>query len=182
VTDTIADLTARFPRPGTVTWIGIRPERKAPLVPASSVEITPHGLAGDHRNRPGKRAVTLIQAEHLSVIASLAGFETLDPALLRRNIVVSGINLVALRNRTFRIGRPCCAAPACAPPAAAWSRRSAPAATTPCAAMAASPPRSSIPGSRAWRRIDMGQCALTAHWRQFFRLGITSLRERGEPS
>ena len=104
MTDTIADLTARFPRPGTVTWIGIRPERKAPLVPASSVEITPNGLAGDHRNRPGKRAVTLIQAEHLSAIASLAGLETLDPALLRRNIVVSGINLIALRNRTFRIG------------------------------------------------------------------------------
>ena len=104
MTDTIAELTARFPRSGTVTWIGIRPERKSPLVSVSPVEITSNGLAGDHRNRPGKRAVTLIQAEHLPAIASLAGLEALDPALLRRNIVVSGINLIALRNGTFRIG------------------------------------------------------------------------------
>jgi len=104
VTDTIAELTARFPRPGTVTWIGVRPERKVPLVPVSSVEITQNGLAGDHRSRPGKRAVTLIQAEHLPAIASLAGLDELDPAILRRNIVVSGINLFALRNRSFRIG------------------------------------------------------------------------------
>lgn len=104
MTDTIAELTGRFPRPGTVTWIGVRPGRKAPLLSVSSVEISENGLAGDHRSRPGKRAVTLIQAEHLPAIASLAGLETLDPALLRRNIVVRGINLIALRNRTFRIG------------------------------------------------------------------------------
>ncbi|MCI5074375.1 MOSC domain-containing protein [Oricola sp.] len=104
MTETIAELTARFPRPGTVTWIGVRPERKAPLVPVSSVAITENGLAGDHRKRPGKRAVTLIQAEHLPAVASLAGLETLDPAILRRNVVVSGINLIALRNRTFRLG------------------------------------------------------------------------------
>lgn len=104
MTDTIAELTSRFPRQGTVTWIGVRPERKAALVPISSVEITPNGLAGDHRNRPGKRAVTLIQSEHLPAIASLAGLETLDPACLRRNVVIGGINLIALRNRTFRVG------------------------------------------------------------------------------
>ena len=104
MTDTIAELTARFPRSGTVTWIGIRPERKSPLVSVSPVEITSNGLAGDHRNRPGKRAVTLIQAEHLPAIASLAGLEALDPALLRRNIVVSGINLLALQERTFQLG------------------------------------------------------------------------------
>jgi MOSC domain-containing protein YiiM len=36
------------------------------------------GLDGDH-GRPGKRAVTLIQAEHLPVIAALAGLDRVDP-------------------------------------------------------------------------------------------------------
>jgi MOSC domain-containing protein YiiM len=104
LSETIAELTARFPREGLVVWIGIRPERKAPLVPVGQVRIDRNGLEGDHRKKPGKRAVTLIQAEHLPVVASLAGLEAVDPALLRRNIAVSGINLIALRNRRFRIG------------------------------------------------------------------------------
>lgn len=104
MTDTIAALTSRFPRPGRVAWIGVRPERKAPLRAVDCVEISETGLAGDHRATPGKRAVTLIQAEHLSVVAALAGLDTLDFASLRRNIAVSGINLVALRDRTFRLG------------------------------------------------------------------------------
>ncbi|MEO0620340.1 MAG: MOSC domain-containing protein, partial [Pseudomonadota bacterium] len=54
--------------------------------------------------KPGKRAVTLIQHEHLAVIASLLGVEAVSPSQLRRNIVVSGINLLGLRNRTFRVG------------------------------------------------------------------------------
>lgn len=102
--ETIAELTSHFPRQGAVTWIGVRPDRKAPLVPVDSVEVSEDGLDGDHRNRPGKRAVTLIQAEHLPAIASMAGRGELDPALLRRNIVVSGINLIALRGKPFTIG------------------------------------------------------------------------------
>ena len=48
--------------------------------------------------------MTLIQQEHLAVIAACLGQESIDPSLLRRNIVVSGINLLALKDKTFRIG------------------------------------------------------------------------------
>jgi MOSC domain-containing protein YiiM len=64
------------------------------------------GLTGD-RFRGGassNRQVTLIQAEHLPVMARFLGREQMDPALLRRNIVVSGINLLALNGAQFAIG------------------------------------------------------------------------------
>ncbi|WP_341213654.1 MOSC domain-containing protein [uncultured Limimaricola sp.] len=67
------------------------------------MEITASGLAGDHA-RPGKRAVTLIQAEHLPVIAALSGHGAVSPEALRRNIVVSGVNLTAARHRDLRLG------------------------------------------------------------------------------
>ncbi|MEM7463195.1 MAG: MOSC domain-containing protein [Pseudomonadota bacterium] len=102
--ETIDELVSKFPRAGRVDWIGIRPERKAPVNAVQSVEIQSTGLVGDHRQKEGPRAVTLIQAEHLPVIASLAGLEALDPAILRRNIVVSGINLVALRHSRIQLG------------------------------------------------------------------------------
>jgi MOSC domain-containing protein YiiM len=60
-------------------------------------------LAGDH-GRGGRRGVTLIQFEHLPVIGALAGRGLVDPSLLRRNVCVSGINLLALRDARFRLG------------------------------------------------------------------------------
>ena len=89
-------------RAGRVEWIGLRPARRVPPVVVDAAEIGPDGLVGDHA-RPGKRAVTLIQAEHLPVIAALCdGAAT--PEALRRNLVVSGINLATLRGRRVRLG------------------------------------------------------------------------------
>lgn len=97
-------LVARFAGAGQVRWIGIRPARRAPVRGLARAAIRPEGLDGDRRSSPGKRAVTLIQWEHLPVIAALAGLPEVAPAALRRNIAVSGINLLGLRKATFRIG------------------------------------------------------------------------------
>lgn len=101
---TIDELTSVFPRTGRLDWIGIRPERRSPLISVPMAHLLAGGLEGDHRNKAGARAVTLIQGEHLPAIAALAGLSEIDPAMLRRNLVVSGINLLALRHRKFRIG------------------------------------------------------------------------------
>jgi len=102
---TLRDLFATLPQTGRVEWIGLRPARRAPLVVAREVEaLAASGLRGDRYAGTGKRQVTLIQAEHLGVIAGVLHRESVDPALLRRNIVVSGINLLALKGAKFRIG------------------------------------------------------------------------------
>jgi MOSC domain-containing protein YiiM len=104
---TLADLRARFPRSGRVAWIGLRPgPRAATRIVDSAILTADAGIEGDHRavRGGGKRQVPLIQQEHLGAIAALAGLDAVDPALLRRNLVVSGISLAALRDRCFLIG------------------------------------------------------------------------------
>jgi MOSC domain-containing protein YiiM len=104
-------LMQSFPRAGRVEWIGLRPAHRAPVrsVPHARA-IEDRGLEGDRRlARPGapggKRQVTLIQHEHLFAVAGMLGLTEADPALLRRNVVVSGLNLLALKGCDFRIGQ-----------------------------------------------------------------------------
>ena len=94
-------------RPGVVAWIGLRPARQQPLLAVSHAELDPaDGLLGDHyqSRTTGARQVTLIQAEHIAVIAACLGIGQIDPGRLRRNVVVSGINLHALKGRRFSLG------------------------------------------------------------------------------
>jgi len=129
---TIHELRATFPRPGRLEWIGLREARRAPV--RSVLEAELHslvGLVGDHGKQapgrlralmgepgeaadpghaapipggPGRRQVTLLQAEHLPVIAALAGLEEATPEMLRRNLVVSGLPLLALKDARLRVG------------------------------------------------------------------------------
>lgn len=103
----LSDLRARFPRPGRIEWIALTPYRGGGLeVVDSAALMEERGLEGDYRaeKRGGKRQVSLIQWEHLDVIAALCGRAAVDPSLLRRNIAVSGINVSALKAGRFRIG------------------------------------------------------------------------------
>jgi MOSC domain-containing protein YiiM len=81
----------------------VRPDRDAPTVSVPRVlALEGRGLEGDRSARGAraghKRQVTLIQAEHLPAIAAFLGRPHVDAALLRRNVVVSGVNLIAARS------------------------------------------------------------------------------------
>ena len=99
----LARLMAAFPRAGCVEWIGVRPERLAPVESVERAVAIDGGLVGDHY-AGGKREVTLIQAEHLDAVAALLSRGPIDPALVRRNVVVSAVNLLALKDWRFRVG------------------------------------------------------------------------------
>jgi len=77
-------LLSCFPRTGCVLWLGVRPVRRGAIDVRDKVEAVANvGLVGDHyqSRSAGKRQVTLIQAEHLAVIAALMGEAPIDPAL-----------------------------------------------------------------------------------------------------
>ena len=100
------DLRSHFSAAGRVEWIGIRPGRGKPVEALQEVQaVSNHGLADDHAaaRAGGRRQVTLMQSEHLPVIESLVKRNP-KPDRLRRNLVVSGINLRALVGQRFRVG------------------------------------------------------------------------------
>lgn len=76
------------------------------LEPQTAVLLTERGLEGDRASvKPGRsRQVTLIQAEHLPTIAAFLRQARVEPNQLRRNLLVSGINLLCLRRARFSIG------------------------------------------------------------------------------
>lgn len=95
------DLKDHFSQCGKIEWIGLRrASGEAMDVVEAATLLQGHGLEGDKAGqRAGsRRQVTLIQAEYLPVIAALLGKEAVSPEALRRNIVVSGINLGLCRD------------------------------------------------------------------------------------
>mgnify|MGYP000557259975 CR=1 FL=1 len=105
--ETLAQLMERLPQTGEVVWIGLRPAKREPVVVVDRVlaEVG-QGLKGDRfkSRRNGKRQVTLIQHEHLQAVASFLGRDVVGPELVRRNVVVRGINLLSLKNKRFWVG------------------------------------------------------------------------------
>jgi MOSC domain-containing protein YiiM len=96
-----------FAQPGIAVWIGIRSASRQPMQVLQETYANIGGLTNDRYskgNADSKRQVTLIQQEHLQAAASFLGKETIDPSLTRRNIVVKGINLHALKGKQFKIG------------------------------------------------------------------------------
>jgi MOSC domain-containing protein YiiM len=102
----LARLMSAPPRDGTVRWIGVRGARRAGVSAVEAVALDPRsGLDGDHyRGSSGTRQVTLIAAEQIAAIASFLRLDAIAPERLRRNVVVSGLNLMALRGRRIWLG------------------------------------------------------------------------------
>lgn len=96
----VSALVERAPQLGRVEGVALRPKRREPLVPVPAWDLTTRRI--DH-GRPGRREVTLIQAEHVAVVGQLLG-RPVDYLLLRRNVLVSGVNLLSLLGRRFTVG------------------------------------------------------------------------------
>jgi MOSC domain-containing protein YiiM len=103
----LAKLLAAPVRPGRVTWLGLRPERRADMIVVQAADLEQgRGVVGDRYQRlDGGRQVTLIGEENLRSIADFLGQDSpVGAELVRRNIVVAGVNLLALKEQRFRVG------------------------------------------------------------------------------
>jgi MOSC domain-containing protein YiiM len=105
----LRDLVRRFPDAGVLEAVFLRPARDVPACRVDeAVAVAGRGLVGDRSGdravRPGSdgaggsRQVTLLQSEHVPVIAAWTHRASLDAAILRRNLVVAGVNLAAARS------------------------------------------------------------------------------------
>ena len=104
---TLSDLRSVSASTGKLTWIGLRPaHHQAMIMPKTATLLENNGIAGDHiaKYSSMKRQISLIQAEHLAVIAKLMNTNTISAETFRRNLVVEGINLLSLKDQRFSIG------------------------------------------------------------------------------
>lgn len=103
---TLRDLIARIATQGRIDAIVIRSERNQPAQYVDAAQAEPGlGLIGDRRAKnkrtdkaSRKRELSLIQAEHMPLIANWCGIEQLEATRLRRNLVISGVNLLAMKS------------------------------------------------------------------------------------
>jgi MOSC domain-containing protein YiiM len=104
--ESLRDLSDRFSVQGRIEAIVLRPERQQPAILVNEVEAIPeYGLVGDRRAQQRrttkttrKREITLLQAEHIPLIAHWSNLDHLSPLQLRRNLIISGINLLSMRS------------------------------------------------------------------------------------
>ncbi len=106
---TLQSLCQTMPQIGKLEAIYARPARYVSCIKLMNTHaIKGVGLQDDRRYlefaaalqkeiKVSNRQVTLMQAEHVDVIASIMQQAELDAALLRRNLIVSGINLLAIK-------------------------------------------------------------------------------------
>jgi MOSC domain-containing protein YiiM len=104
--DALRDLITRIATRGCIEAIIVRSERNQPAQYVDAVKAEPgFGLIGDRGAQTRrtnlasrKRELSLIQAEHIPLIASWCGIEQLEAIWLRRNLVISGVNLLAMKS------------------------------------------------------------------------------------
>ncbi|MDO3386861.1 MOSC domain-containing protein [Gilvimarinus sp. SDUM040013] len=104
----LLDKLAKDLQPGRLEWIGLRSVRRGNVHSVeSAVALEGLGLEGDHRSSktPGSgRQVTIISVEFVAMICRHTGRDNIPPQWLRRNLLVSGINLNLLRHQRVQIG------------------------------------------------------------------------------
>lgn len=101
--ESLRDLVTRFADTGRVEAIVLRAQRRSDAMFVDEAQAEPgRGLIGDHRARRAsdsdamrRRELTLIQHEHLPLIGAWTAQPTVDARRLRRNLVISGLNLLA---------------------------------------------------------------------------------------
>ena len=102
----ISELKTHFAQPGKIEWIGLRTQINHQIIQVETAELLAgHGLVGDKAGLKmySKRQVTLLQAEYIPVMESLLNKKEILPEMLRRNIVVSKLNINILLKSSIKI-------------------------------------------------------------------------------